>query len=209
MDEIRSGIRSVLSAGWVYNFFQYLIGDTKARLTFVNEYLRPRDDGMRVLDVGCGTGTMVRFLPASMNYTGIDHSSTYIKQAISQYGHRGHFSVCKAERLELTTSEPFDLIILNGLLHHIGDDDALRLLDSLKDFLSEGGRAVTLDPCWCENQHRVARQLVKWDRGQHVRSEKGYLQLANSVYPSVTSTLRNDMLRIPYTHFIMECQSTK
>ncbi len=39
--------------------------------------------------------------------------------------------------------------------------------------LRPGGRLVTADGCYLDGQSRIARLLLKMDRGRHVRTEAG------------------------------------
>jgi hypothetical protein len=43
------------------------------------------------------------------------------------------------------------------------------------------------------------------DRGQFIRDEQGYVALASQVFGSVRATIHDKLLRIPYTHIILEC----
>jgi hypothetical protein len=62
-----------------------------------------------------------------------------------------------------------------------------------------------MDGCYSDDQSRVARYLLESDRGAYVRSVEGWLELVRPVFPTVESHLRHDLLRIPFTHLIMEC----
>ncbi|MCZ2207908.1 hypothetical protein, partial [Cylindrospermopsis raciborskii] len=59
------------------------------------------------------------------------------------------------------------------------------------------------------NQSPIARWIISKDRGQNVRDEKGYLNLAYNLFPPpyTSCNIRHNLLRIPYTHIIIE--STK
>jgi len=46
---------------------------------------------------------------------------------------------------------------------------------------------------------------VSRDRGQYVRESAEYAMLAAQVFPEVRSFVRHDLLRIPYTHVILQC----
>jgi hypothetical protein len=51
----------------------------------------------------------------------------------------------------------------------------------------------------------MARFLISKDRGQNIRSPEGYQSLARPFFKEQITEIKNDLLRIPYTHFIMEC----
>ena len=82
------------------------------------------------------------------------------------------------------------------------------MFDIAHTALKPGGALVTLDGCFVPDQSRVARALLKRDRGQFVRTPGEYTRLAASVFPQVESHVCHDLLRIPYTHLIMRCTST-
>ena len=73
--------------------------------------------------------------------------------------------------------------------------------------LSAKGRLVTYDGCYVPDQSRIARWLLRNDRGQYVRTRDAYEKLAGSAFARVEPHLRHDMLRIPYTHLILRCSS--
>ena len=56
-----------------------------------------------------------------------------------------------------------------------------------------------------DGQPVLERLLNHFDRGDHIRDEAGYTSLARSVFPRVEVSYRRDLLRFPYTHFIMRC----
>ena len=52
----------------------------------------------------------------------------------------------------------------------------------------------------------MARWLAALDRGQNVRKADELVILAQEHFSTVNVTVRHDLLRIPYTHAILECQ---
>ena len=68
-------IKNVLAAPWVYDIAQYLIRGTAYGPDFVSRYIKAKR-GDRVLDIGCGTGFMLRYLP-DVEYVGLDMSKSY------------------------------------------------------------------------------------------------------------------------------------
>ena len=107
--------------------------------------------------------------------------------------------------LPFVISSYFDVALALGVVHHLDDAEARQLFQTAHDALRPGGKLVTLDGVFAPHQSAVARYLVRRDRGKFVRSEEGYVQIASQVFSAVKATLRHDLLRIPYTHIIMEC----
>jgi SAM-dependent methyltransferase len=205
MAQVTSGVRAVLSAPAVYDLFEFLVGASRCRASFVREYVKPAA-GERVLDVGCGTAAILSHLPA-VEYFGYDISERYIESARKHFGARGHFVAALLTRESLAGERAFDLVLAIGLLHHLDDDEAKQLLWLCRTALAQGGRLLTLDPCFDRGQSAMARWIIAHDRGQNVRSLDAYRRLASEVFPDSNAQLRHDLLRIPYTHAICECRN--
>ena len=207
--ERSGGLRGLLRIPSAYAAFDRLVGAARARRVFVEEYLRPQA-GERLLDLGCGPASLVPFLP-DVEYLGVDHQPAYVETARSRYGDRGEFRVGSLgapdlER-ELRERGPCGLVVAFGVLHHL-DDAACRALFSLAlACLRPGGRLVTYDGCFGPDQSRAARWLLERDRGVHVRDQGGYLRLVDEAFGSPRAAVRDDLLRIPYRHLILECQA--
>ena len=205
MAQIISGIRSVLSIPIVYSSFQTLLGAHAVRQALVDTAVRPAP-GLRVLDVGCGPAEILDYMPGVL-YWGFDISAPYIAQARGHHGTRGQFFCKLLTASDLAELPGFDIVLAIGLLHHLDDDVAEELLGLAHRALKPGGRMVTLDPCIHPGQNPIARWLISRDRGQNVRTQPEYAQLASRVFPQVRADIRHKS-GIPYTHCIMECTRT-
>jgi cyclopropane fatty-acyl-phospholipid synthase-like methyltransferase len=204
MSQITSGFRAVLNNPHVYNCWVNLLGAKRAKVDFVENYLKA-DDGCRVLDVGCGTGSQLEFFSDTVRYTGIDISEEYVEHAKEKYGERGTFFAIDPGDVPEFDGAEFDLAIGAGLLHHLDDEEVIALLKWVYDSLAPGGRFVTSDGVYVDGQSPIARFIISRDRGQNVRALDEYLDLANSVFDDVEYDVRHDRLRLPYTHLLMTC----
>lgn len=160
--------------------------------------------GDRVLDLGCGPGLLYRYLPP-VDYLGLDHDNRYLEHARARNpGVR--FEWCDVTDVGVSANIGHaDLILAVGLLHHLSDPQAARILTFGAGRLRPGGRLITVDPAFEPGQAQIARMLARADRGRFVRSGRAYLNLANAAFPRAKLTLRDDLLRLPYTHAIVEC----
>jgi cyclopropane fatty-acyl-phospholipid synthase-like methyltransferase len=196
-------IRNLLAQARFYSLFARIIGAERGRRLYIERHIRPRT-GDRILDIGCGPADILAALPA-VEYHGFDLSADYIASARKRFGERGHFHV-EAVNAELVKKYAgFDLVLATGVLHHLTDAEAVDLFRVAQAALKPGGRLVTLDGCFVDGQSAIACHLLRKDRGQFVRNEAAYLALARQVFNSVRSSVTTDLLRIPYTHIILEC----
>jgi cyclopropane fatty-acyl-phospholipid synthase-like methyltransferase len=195
-------VRSVLSVPAVYQLWANALGGPACVKTLVDEYIRPESDA-RILDIGCGPGTLVPYLPQS-GYFGFDLSAEYIEQAQKRFP-KAQFLCERVSKFALSRTQSFDLVVAVGIIHHLDDAEAKQLFQTAYDALKPGGRLVTVDGVFTKDQSPAARWLLTRDRGEHVRAEENYLKIAGLVFQEVKATVRNDLLRIPYTHLILEC----
>jgi SAM-dependent methyltransferase len=202
--ESSSGLLSVLARPAVYELWSRLVGAEHGRSTLVHEHVRPVS-GARVLDLGCGPGDLVRYL-GDVRYVGVDVSEPYIARARRLYGDYAEFRVGDATRLD-DDLRGFDLVLAFGVVHHLDDDCARRLFAEAAGALVPKGRVVTVDPAFADDQPHAARWVISRDRGDNVRTADEYARLAGSALADVTSRTRSDLLRIPYTHCVIEASA--
>jgi SAM-dependent methyltransferase len=202
MAEITFGLRSILSLPRVYDLLQRVFGARSGRRMLVDRFIRPQP-GDRVLDIGCGPAKVLAFMP-DVRYVGYDPNPRYIDDARRAFGTRGSFIAGKFTADDVRKYEPFDIGLLIGVLHHLGDSEAIDTLAHLRAAIRPGGHLVTLDNVFIENQSPVARKLIEWDRGKNVRHASEYCALAAPHFTTIQTTLLHRHFP-PYTLFIMEC----
>jgi SAM-dependent methyltransferase len=159
--------------------------------------------GARVLDIGCGTGDILAYLPLGVDYSGYDVSPQYIAAAERRFGARGRFSCGILDGPQVLALSPFDIVVASAVLHHLDDDTVEGLMQTVGLALRDGGRFVSIDPVLVPGQNPVARFLIEHDRGLNVRDPEGYLSLVRPVFTDVRGVLRHRAW-IPYTHWMME-----
>jgi cyclopropane fatty-acyl-phospholipid synthase-like methyltransferase len=168
----------------------------------VEEYVKP-GAANRILDIGCGPGTIVPYLPKS-EYIGFDASAEYIESARKRFP-EATFVCDRVSQYTLPQRLSFDIVLAVGIVHHLGAPEARQLFQIAHEALKLRGKLVTIDGVRTTGQSSAARYLLARDRGQFVRTKEGYVQVASQVFSDVRVSIRHDLLRIPYTHIILEC----
>lgn len=122
--------------------------------------VRPRK-GMRVIDLGCGSGELTRQMHDQLGAAetlGIDDSDTMLTTAAPLAGVSLRFE--KHDIATFTTDAHFDLVFSNAALHWV--DDHPRLLDRLTGMLAPGGQLAVQIPANDDHpSHTVARELAR------------------------------------------------
>jgi cyclopropane fatty-acyl-phospholipid synthase-like methyltransferase len=196
-------IRSVLAVPAVYKMWWTLIGGAGVAKGLVNDYIRPQV-GARILDIGCGPGTIVGHM-SQVDYLGFDLSPEYIEMARARFP-QAQFVCERVSKFSLAKHQQnFDFVLALGILHHLDDEEARQLFQIAHDALRPGGKLITFDGVWTNDQSPVARWLLSRDRGEHIRTQEAYVKIASQVFTNVKATVRHDLIRIPYSHIILEC----
>jgi SAM-dependent methyltransferase len=195
-------IRSVLDHPLVYQRFQELGGYFGARIRSLRTHL-PMAAGARIADIGCGPGFLVEHLPAGVSYIGFDTDARYIEYATSRFGDRGRFHHRPFDDTVARELGPFDIAMMNGVLHHLSDAEADATLGAIRRSLGAGGRLFTLDGCYAHGQSAMARFLLAHDRGRHVRTEESYRALLERHFATVEVHVEHRLSWAPYTWIVM------
>jgi len=135
--------------------------------------------GGRVLDLGCGTGTLAcRIGMAGLAVTGVDSSEAMLRVARSRPGSE-RVNWIQAKGQDLHSVLRFDFVYMTGHAFQMlpTDDDAISLLRTVRGHLTEDGLFVfeTRNPerkawlawtpdrrdCVTTLEHAVSRNLVK------------------------------------------------
>src|SRR5262245_48377274 len=170
--QINSGIRSMLTLPSVYRLVMRVLGNRANQRWFIDHILALRGDE-RIVDVGCGPADILDELPVAVQYVGLDISDEYIEAARRRYAHRGLFLTGSVEDwAQDVRVQGADLVFSNGVLHHVDDDEAKKIVKFAYEVLSPRGRFVFYEPCYLLWQSRLSAYLMSKDRGQNIRTEQ-------------------------------------
>lgn len=203
-----SGFKRLLTISQVYEFFQQkLLGSTNARRWLARNFWKLKG-GETIVDIGCGSATILEHLPHDSDYLGIDISENYINAARKRFSARGTFFLGTARDLlhqDNSRLNSVDLVLCNGLLHHLSDHEAIEVLELSKLLLKPNGRVICLEGTFLARQTRLSKWIVSTDRGRYVRSEQEWKNLVGQVFDVYSTSILTGLIRIPYTHIVIEC----
>jgi cyclopropane fatty-acyl-phospholipid synthase-like methyltransferase len=198
--------RSLLRWPGAYNLHSRIAASDRRKRSFVDAILQV-PSGARVLDIGCGTAPLLRYMP-SVDYVGFDLSAAYIERARRDYGEGPQFHH-QALTIDVAAEQaPFDIVMALGVIHHLDATEAKILFEVAFAALKPGGRLITCDGAFTEPQNPLARILLKMDRGKHVRKPDQYKALADSVFPQVSVRVYHNLNAYPYTHCVITALRT-
>jgi len=197
-------LKQILSHPLAYNFLQNLLLKKKSQGLLINKYVKP-DKNDHILDLGCGPGSLVDFLPEGIHYTGVDVSAKYIEDAKIKYGNKYNFICNNIVDIDFSSIGTFNKVIAQGFFHHLDDSTIINLMNCIEPALSKQVQLASIDGCYIEGQNLISKFLLSNDRGDFVRTELEYIDLLKSSFNNVESFIHDDLLRIPYHHCILLC----
>jgi len=199
------GPQGWLKSPLLYNLLQDAIGGNALRRRFIRHHVRAKP-GDKVIDIGCGPAQILPWLP-EVDYLGLDINPACIASAKRTHAGRGTFVVGNTASLwDDSRFRDADVVIGLGILHHLEDKEAEHCIRFAHRALKQGGRFVSLEACWVSSQGFLSRYVMSKDRGQNIRTEQMYRQLASEVFKNVNSLVDTKPLRIPYVIMTLECQ---
>jgi cyclopropane fatty-acyl-phospholipid synthase-like methyltransferase len=208
MAERTSGARAALSIAGVYQRLQDLLGSRRFQRRLITEQVAAAP-GMRLLDIGCGTGAVVEHVPRDVAYHGFDPSAGYIAAAQQRWGDRGRFWCAGVDDPVPADIGRFERATAIGVLHHLDDATAVKLAARAAAALTADGLLVTYDPAITAATSRLARFVIARDRGMHVRRPDAYAALLAAHFAEVEIVTVAGHLRIPYTGCILTARQPR
>src|SRR5262249_14256607 len=101
-----------------------------------------------------------------------------------------------------------DLVLANGVLHHVDDDEAKKILEFAYRALKNNGRFIFYEPCYLIWQSVISAYFMSRDRGQTIRTEQQWKQLARSIFPVVSTNIVTGVNRLGYVCMVGQCRKS-
>ena len=120
-------------------------------------------EGASVLEIGCGTGTLLASLRPRKG-VGVDISPRMVEIATSKFPTLS-FAVEDAEALDL--GESFEFVIVPDVIEHLSDVGAM--FRSVRRHCGQGSRIIvtSVNPLWGPVLHLAERLGLKMSEGEH------------------------------------------
>lgn len=189
-------MKEILNAPSIYHLFQFSGGFFSARVKAIHQYLELRS-GQRLIDIGCGPGHILPKLPRGVVYDGFDLDEKYIRFANRHFGHLGKFHCRVFDMAAAAEFGPADVVMMNGVLHHLDDESFIETASAIRRALRPGGFLFTFDGVYVPGQSAIGKWLLDNDRGKFVREEQGYRNLLERCFDKSEFHVRRDLISIP------------
>ena len=126
-------------------FYDSLIEPMNSGLRSIGFKMLPPKSGIKVLDIGCGTGAhLVHYQKVLCQVFGVDTSPSMLKRARLKLGERADLRQVDASTLPYPDNQ-FDIILLSTVLHEMAPDLRVKVLTEAHRVLKESGRMLIID----------------------------------------------------------------
>lgn len=202
MSQRKNQIYNFINNPIIYKFIQGVMSGTSFRNSIIKKNIRKSNP--KILDIGCGPAQILDHIP-QCEYYGYDIDSRSIQHAKKKYHKKNyHFFCRKFNKTELKKLPKFDFIIFFGILHHLSNKEADKMLSLCKKIMKKNSKLLTEDPIFLDKQNVIAKFLIKKDRGTNVRKKQQYINLLKKHFKKIKNKVTHQFF-IPYTWFTTVC----
>jgi tRNA (cmo5U34)-methyltransferase len=124
-----------------------------------------KQDRLKVLDLGCGTGNLSKKIisayPNAM-ITCVDMAENMLKMARAKLKDNNNIKFWLGDIRDFDYSEKYDAIVASLVLHHVERRDKLRFYRKIQNALSKKGIFLCMDIFLSSNMHLQKLHMDKW-----------------------------------------------
>ena len=203
MSQRKNQIYNFINNPLIYKIIQYVMSGTSFRNSIIKKNIRKSN--LKILDIGCGPAQILEHIP-QCDYYGYDIDQRSIQYAKKKYRQKNYHFYCKKfDKTEIKKLPKFDFIIFFGILHHLSNKEADKMLALCKRIMKKNSKLLTEDPILIEKQNVIAKFLIEKDRGTNVRQKKEYINLLKKHFKKIKNKVTHQFF-IPYTWFTTICR---
>jgi SAM-dependent methyltransferase len=173
--------------------FQNLVGGNTDKKRLI---LKTFQGEQRVLEVGCSVGNIAEAFRSidKVSYHGVDIDCKAIGLAQRRFSNYPNFTFVCEDLVQYSqrASAKFDLIYFAGILHHVVDQEAVRLLRGAATLLEENARLLVVEPCAVNSEDPP---LMRWYANQ---LEQGDYLRSSAALEKIVSSIQGLMIRSSY-----------
>ena len=202
MSQRKNQIYNFINNPLIYKIIQYVMSGTSFRNSIIKKNIRKSN--LKILDIGCGPAQILEHIP-QCDYYGYDIDQRSIQYAKKKYRQKNYHFYCKKfNKTEIKKLPKFDFVIFFGILHHLSNKEADKMLTLCKRIMKKNSKLLTEDPILVEKQNIIAKFLIEKDRGINVRQKKEYINLLKKHFKKIKNKVTHQFF-IPYTWFTTIC----
>jgi len=138
----------------------------------------------KVLDLGCGTGEYAELFDPG-RYLGVDIHPGYV--AFAQRRRPAHRFLVADVRTWSGEDQRFDLVMVNGVLHHLDDTGVQEFLRTAQRLTAPGGTLLVIEDVDLAEPPLGTRLVHLLDHGEHIRDAARWQALISAVAPIARS----------------------
>lgn len=150
----------------------WYLGNGEIKKSLLRKFLEKKKD-IKILDVGCGTGSAFNFLSPFGEITGIDISDEALK-----FAKKKKINIKKGNITDLPfPNSSFDLVVCFDVLYHAYVKDCKKAIMEMNRVLKKDGILLLREPAfeWLKSSHDVvdftARRFTKKTLGKLLKPE--------------------------------------